>query len=372
MKDKVKGLILGITIGSLISGSVALASSSQIEVAFRSLKYMFDGVEKVPTEEKGFIYEGSTYVPLRFIQETLGKPVEWDEANETIWIGSNPNKVVATFKGGQVTQGQLDKFVAIQKFFDPNVANYASDPIFLESMVKTMIRDHILAERANEDAKAKAAEQANSTFEAWSGQGPDQLIAAMEAAGLTEDQLISFLTNNYRMEEAVMSSISTEALQAKYEDNLAADKDAYTIASVRHILIGLEDPQGAARTKEEALKRAQEVQVKLKNNGDFAALAKEYSDDPGSKANGGLYAEAPVNQWVEEFKQAAIDLPIGTLSEPVETSFGYHLIKVDTRSVRTLDQVKIELQGQLLNEQIQAFMDTELPGLIENIQLDSK
>ena len=66
MKDKVKGLIVGLTIGSVLSGTVAFAAGNQIEVAFRNLKYMFDGVEKAPTEAKGFIYEGSTYVPLRF------------------------------------------------------------------------------------------------------------------------------------------------------------------------------------------------------------------------------------------------------------------------------------------------------------------
>ncbi len=58
------------------------------------------------------------------------------------------------------------------------------------------------------------------------------------------------------------------------------NKDAYTIASVRHILIGLNDPASsenkALRTKEEALKRAKEVQQKLKNGEDFAKLAKEY------------------------------------------------------------------------------------------------
>lgn len=73
MKDKVKGLIVGLTIGSLISGTAAFAASSQIEVAFRSIKYMFDGVEKVPADGKGFVYEGSTYVPLRFVSEALGK-----------------------------------------------------------------------------------------------------------------------------------------------------------------------------------------------------------------------------------------------------------------------------------------------------------
>lgn len=93
MKDKLKGLLLGLVIGTLLSGTVVYASgSTSINVFFRDLKYMFDGVEKKPTSDQGFIYEGTTYVPLRFVGEALGKEVEWDGPNETIWIGKKEGR----------------------------------------------------------------------------------------------------------------------------------------------------------------------------------------------------------------------------------------------------------------------------------------
>ncbi|MFZ5968867.1 MAG: stalk domain-containing protein [Bacillota bacterium] len=53
---------------------------------------MIDGVEKTPTDQKPFIYEGTTYVPLRFVSESLGKKVSWDEKTGTIYIGETPTQ----------------------------------------------------------------------------------------------------------------------------------------------------------------------------------------------------------------------------------------------------------------------------------------
>ncbi|MNI13166.1 Foldase protein PrsA 3 precursor [compost metagenome] len=371
MKDKMKGLIVGLTIGTMLTGSVALASGTQIEVAFRNLKYMFDGVEKAPTDQKSFIYDGSTYVPIRFISEALGKPVEWDEANETIWIGNNPTRLVASYEGGQVTSGQFDTYLAIQKFLDSSVANYEKNPDYLNEMIKQLIRNQLLTAQASAEDQATAKQQALALYERWKSQGEENLNASLAQAKLTQDDVISFLTTSYLLEKVLLSHVSDDAVKAEYEANLAADKSIYTKASVRHILISLTDEAtGKPRSKDEALKITKEVQVKLKNKGDFTALAKQYSEDPGSKDNGGLYADAPVNQWVPEFKKAAIELAIGTLSEPVESSFGYHLIQVDSRSVQTLDQVKGQIQSQLVQEYLQNFTKNELPGLITKIQLE--
>ncbi|MGO4276359.1 peptidylprolyl isomerase, partial [Paenibacillus sp. TAF58] len=122
-------------------------------------------------------------------------------------------------------------------------------------------------------------------------------------------------------------------------------------------------------TKEEALKRAKEVQQKLINGEDFAKLAKEFSDDPGSKDAGGLYADADVSQWVPEFKKAAIEQTIGTIGEPIATDFGYHVIKVEARSVKSFDSVKEQLKASLEQQQFQQFTEKELPDLIEKIDL---
>lgn len=374
MKDKVKGLIVGLTIGSVLSGTVAFAANSQIEVAFRSLKYMFDGVEKAPSEAKGFIYEGSTYVPLRFVSEALGKKVEWDEENGTIWIGNNPKHVVATYKGGTVTKGEFDTFFALQALFNGGHAASKDDPEYQKKVITQLIQNRILFGKASEADQNAAKDGAVEQIGAWKSQfGEAKFLDDLKKVNTTVTDLQYFLVGSIGAQNYIKSSISDSQLKAKYDETLKADKDAYTIASVRHILIGLNDPSSTEnkvlRTKEEALKRAKEVQQKLKNGEDFAKLAKEFSDDPGSKDAGGLYADADVSLWVPEFKKAAIEQTIGTIGDPIATDFGYHVIKVESRSVKSFDSVKEQLKASLQQQQFQQFAEKELPGLIEKIDL---
>jgi foldase protein PrsA len=369
MKDKLKGILVGLTIGTLISGTAAYAGGTQIEVAFGALKYMFDGVEKAPAEGKGFIYEGTTYVPLRFVSESLGKPVEWDEVNQTIWIGDNPTHIVATYQGGQVTKKQLDTFQAITQFFNPGYASVKDSSEYRKSAAQDLIRNLILASRANEVDSKAAQETATAQISTWKAQNAENWSKSLQAAKLTESDVEQFIAQNNALTSTLNSSITEDDLKAKFQANVAADKDIYTVASVRHILISINDSQGQPlRTKAEALGKAKDIALQLKNGGDWAKLALESSDDAGSKDQGGLYKDAEVSTWVPAFKKAAIELPIGQISEPVETSFGYHVMKVEARTVKTWEQVRPALKLQLAKAKLQMFVEQELPGLI--IKLD--
>ncbi|MDR6549575.1 peptidylprolyl isomerase [Paenibacillus qinlingensis] len=371
MKDKVKGLIVGLTIGSVLSGTVAFAAGTQIEVAFRNLTYMFDGVEKTPTDSKGFIYEGTTYVPLRFMSDSLGKKVAWDDETSTIWIGNNPNQMVATYKGGTVTRADFDAFFNLKALFNSNHAASKDNVEYQTGILKELVTNRVLYSRASEADIAAAKESAALQVAAWKQQmGEAKFVADLKNVNTSESAIQYFLVGSLTASNYVKSSITDTQLKAQYDAALKADKDAYTIASVRHILIGLSDEEGKAlRTKEEALTIAKDVASKLKNGGDFTALAKQYSEDPGSKDAGGLYADAAVSQWVEGFKVAAINQTVGVIGDPVETEFGYHIIKVESRSVKSFDAVKDSLRGGLEQAQYQQFAEKELPGLIEKIDL---
>lgn len=371
MKDKVKGLIVGLTIGSVLSGTVAFAAGNQIEVAFRNLTYMFDGVEKTPTEGKGFIYEGTTYVPLRFMSDALGKKVEFDDATSTIWVGNNPNQVVATYEGGKVTKGEFDAYFNLQGLFNGSHATSKDNAEYQTSQLKQLIANRILYSRASE-ADIQAAKQAAATqVNNWKQQmGEDKFNADLKGVNSTVADIQYYLVGSMTAQNVIKSSITDAQLKAQYDSTLKANKDAFTIASVRHILIGLTDQEGKTlRTKEAALALAKDVQQKLKNGGDFTALAKEYSEDPGSKDAGGLYADADVSQWVEGFKNAAINQTVGVVGDPVETEYGYHVIKVESRSVKPFESVKDSLRTALEQSQLQQFSEKELPGLIEKIDL---
>jgi parvulin-like peptidyl-prolyl isomerase len=105
------------------------------------------------------------------------------------------------------------------------------------------------------------------------------------------------------------------------------------LVSVRHILVTVKrDPKAeAGLTDEEAQARIAKIQEELKGGAKFEDLAKNYSDDPGSKDNGGLYADADPSGWVPEFGAAARTQTVGEVGAPVKTTYGYHLIKVESR-----------------------------------------
>jgi peptidyl-prolyl cis-trans isomerase C len=105
------------------------------------------------------------------------------------------------------------------------------------------------------------------------------------------------------------------------------------LASVRHILVAVKQDAKAeaGHTDDEAKALIATIQTELKAGAKFEDLAKKYTDDPGSKENGGLYADADTTSWVPEFGAAARTQPIGEVGAPVKTMYGYHLIKVEGR-----------------------------------------
>jgi peptidyl-prolyl cis-trans isomerase D len=123
----------------------------------------------------------------------------------------------------------------------------------------------------------------------------------------------------------------TDADVQKYYNEHAAQYKVEEQAKVRHILIQV--PPGAdAKTDAAAKAKAQDILNKIHSGGDFAALAKENSDDPGSKVNGGDLGLVKKNgQMVPEFETAAFNLKVGQTSGLVKTQFGYHIIQVTER-----------------------------------------
>lgn len=117
------------------------------------------------------------------------------------------------------------------------------------------------------------------------------------------------------------------------EPEAAASKapDGPAEVGARHILISYKGAMRAApyidRTKEQAEMLATELQENAQSGADFEALARKHSDDPGSASSGGSLGTFTREQMVKEFSDAAFSLPIGGVSEVVESPFGFHVIQ---------------------------------------------
>jgi parvulin-like peptidyl-prolyl isomerase len=99
-----------------------------------------------------------------------------------------------------------------------------------------------------------------------------------------------------------------------------------------HILIGFKGAKSKSdRTREEAEKLVADIIKELKAGGDFSTAAQKYSDDPSAKKNNGELGYFTWGRMVGPFQEAAWELEIGEISDPVETTFGFHIIKLDDR-----------------------------------------
>ncbi len=145
-------------------------------------------------------------------------------------------------------------------------------------------------------------------------------------------------------------TVPSREIERYYNNNL----DQYsTPEQVRasHILLKTEG-------KDEAVVRAaaERVLAEVKQGGDFAALAKKYSEDEQSQALGGDLDYFSRGRMVPEFEEAAFTLAPGTVSELIKTSFGFHIIKVADKkpaATRTLDEVRPAITEQLKTERVQ-------------------
>ncbi|HTM78326.1 MAG TPA: peptidylprolyl isomerase, partial [Devosia sp.] len=182
--------------------------------------------------------------------------------------------------------------------------------------------------------------------------------AGMDATPLFQQRL------NYLEERAlrrayfadvIAGAVTEEAVRAKYADYVANFKSADEVHA-SHILV---------KTKEEA----DAIEAELKAGGDFAAIAKEKSIDPGA-ANGGDLGFFSKGMMVGPFEDAAFALTeVGQVSEPVESQFGWHIIKLAEKRKSApppIEQIGQQLQQQLL----MATFDDVVAKLMAGVKVD--
>ena len=166
----------------------------------------------------------------------------------------------------------------------------------------------------------------------------------LEKQGLTEDQVLKDLRTRMLSEqifEQITSEVKVEDadIQAYYDENKAQFEQPSS-REVRHILV-----------KNKA--KADEIHAELEAGGDFAKLAKQYSQDPASKDDGGKFV-AQKGATVAPFDKVAFELETGELSEPVKTQFGWHIIEavgdIEEASTQELSEVEEQISTTLLEE----------------------
>lgn len=159
--------------------------------------------------------------------------------------------------------------------------------------------------------------------------------------------------------------LDEEEIQQAYE----ANKGKYMSPETRmasHILFKLKKSATQAE-QEAALTRANDVLQRVRAGEDFATLAGEFSEDPGSRLNGGDLGIIAKGQMVPNFEKAVYTMSEGQVSDPVKTEFGYHIIKLDKLDAAVARPLE-DVRDQVIKEEKQRLAATQLNGAAETFR----
>ena len=190
--------------------------------------------------------------------------------------------------------------------------------------------------------------------------------AKLDEVGVNDDFLKSQVKKDLivsKYKENFMKNIKINDNEIKtYYDN---HKDEFTKEEVRasQILISTLDDNNNVVNQEQKEKlkdKAEDILEKLKNNEDFAILAKEYSDDKNSGKDGGDLGYFSKEDKNIDFTNPVFKLEKDQLSDIIETEYGYHIVKVtDNKSVtKTLEESKEDIKNKILNQKYTQHIDS--------------
>ena len=209
--------------------------------------------------------------------------------------------------------------------------NFSADKFYTEikkkygvSVMIEMIDKQIFNEvyKDNEDIEKQATTQLESIKQQYSDNWEETLKnAGYDSENKLKEEFILNFQRQKAVEDYIKKSIKEDEIKKYYNENTVGD------ISAKHILIKVDTSTEDGLTDDEAKKKAEELIKKLDKGEDFSKLAKENSDDTGSKEKGGDLGYFNKGDMVKEFEDAAYALKKGEYTkEPVKTTYGYHII----------------------------------------------
>ena len=288
------------------------------------------------------------------------------------------DQLVALVNQRPVTEGQVRKMMNMVleqvSGMIPEEELARRIPGLREKIIEEIIMQQVLLSVAAQEGLSISETEFNETLNEMAAELPPEITVAdfKEKMGFSDDDLREqMLIRKLMMSRAQATAVPSEdEMRAFYDENSDGFSQGETVAA-SHILFRV-DPDAGAETKAEQLERIQNLRAQLLDGADFAELAGENSDCP-SKSSGGDLDLFGRGQMVPEFEDAAFSLPVGSISEPVETAFGYHLIKVTEKNeAKTLafedvrERIRDMLQAQNQQESVVNYLD----GLRKNAVIE--
>jgi parvulin-like peptidyl-prolyl isomerase len=233
------------------------------------------------------------------------------------------------------TADQLKNFDAagLKKIIDENAMQLAERKLLLDE-----------AEKARSSVSPEDLDK-TMNFQYDRSGGKENFLKMLKKNGIDIEHVKESIKKDLLIQNYVEGELSSKITVSEEEIQKAYKEDK--TASVRHILLLTQQKNDSE--KKEILKKMEDILARARKGEDFTELAKKYSEDPGVKENEGLYPDFVRGDMVKPFEDAAFSVPVGKISDLVETQYGYHILKVINRKkeTRPLDEVRSEIEGQI-------------------------
>ena len=288
---------------------------------------------------------------------------------------------VAKVNGEDITKAQVEEaFAAAVQASGVKAADLTADQKLngYRQILDELIMDKLVAKAAasetvsDEDVTAEIAKlkkqfPTEEAFEAQlkeAGQSPDKLKTALRTMLQQQRWMQSQIKDGDKITDADAKKF--------YDTNTEEFKNPETVKA-SHILfmVNKDDSEEVVKQKEAAAKKAA---ARAKKGEDFSKLAKELSEEPGAKESGGDLGFFAKDRMVPEFAEAAFSQKPGTISDPVKTQFGWHVIKVTEKKPAgtvPFEEVKDQITAYLKSAKQREAVQGVLKKLKDSAQIES-
>jgi peptidyl-prolyl cis-trans isomerase C len=266
--------------------------------------------------------------------------------------------VVAKVNGTPIPKGDLLKIAEQYHAQAPAMTETAE---FYRKILDQLIDNELLRQEATAAGATASDEEVNKQLAELKGRfpSPEKYQEELKKNGMTEAEVAKQVRQNLVMQKFVETKVVNDVKVSDQEVKAFYDKNPDKLTRperihLRHILVGV-DKTATPEDKKKAQAKAEGLLAKLKAGADFAKLAEESSDDPGSKPRGGDLSWVSRGQMVAPFENAAFALKKpNEISPVVESQYGFHIIQLlehqDAGKV-PFDEVKDRISGFLKQQQ---------------------
>ncbi len=291
------------------------------------------------TEAVAEVVEAAETAVEKKVEADAEKAVEAEESAEAVIeekaeavesteaVAVTETDVIATVNGEEIIRKDFDRRLNVFRRMNQDITRDVEMQIVNQLTKKMLLKQFVEKQGivANEEEIKEELEKIKFFLQNNPANKDKPLDEILETQGSNITELEEEVSRALALSKYLESTVTDEDKRSYFD----ANKDAFNGSKVKasHVLIDTRNMKTDAE-REEAKRIIESVKIKIDKGADFAEMAKEYSNCPSAEKGGDIGFFQRKGSIVEEFAKVAFAMEVGEVSDPVETQFGYHIIKV--------------------------------------------